>query len=40
MSTPEGSTPQNFERYGALKKQLEEAEAEWEKNMEELEALS
>jgi ATP-binding cassette subfamily F protein 3 len=40
MSTPEGSTAQNFERYGALKKQLADAEAEWEKNMEQLEELS
>ena len=40
MSTPDGSTPHNFERYAALKKQLAEAEAEWEKNMELLEELS
>ena len=40
MSTPDGSTPQNFERYATLKKQLAEAEAEWEKNMELLEELS
>lgn len=39
MSTPEGSTTANFERYASLKKQLAEAENEWEKNMLELEDL-
>lgn len=39
MSTPEGSTPTNFERYAALKKQLADAESEWERNMEALENL-
>ena len=39
MSTPEGSTPKNFEQYAALKKQLAEAESEWEKSMEALENL-
>ncbi len=39
MSTPEGSTPKNFEQYAALKKQLTEAESEWEKSMEALENL-
>ena len=36
MSTVDGSTPENFTRYAALKKQLDEAVATWEKNMEEL----
>ena len=40
MSTPEGSTPHNFERYAALKKQLSEAEEAWERSMEELEELN
>lgn len=40
MSTPEGSTTKNFEKYAALKKQLAEAEALWEKSMEELENLN
>ena len=39
MSTPEGSTPKNFEQYAALKKQLAEAESEWEQSMEALENL-
>lgn len=39
MSTPEGSNQANFERYAALKKQLSDAETEWETNMEALEAL-
>ena len=39
MSTPEGSTQHNFEKYAALKKQLSEAESEWEQNMEQLENL-
>ena len=40
MSTPEGSTQHNFEKYAALKKQLTEAENEWEQNMEQLENLN
>ena len=40
MSTPEGSTPHNFERYAALKKQLSEAEEAWERSMEDLEELN
>ncbi len=39
ISTPEGSTQVNFDRYASLKRQLAEAESEWEKNMEELEKL-
>ncbi len=39
MSTPEGSTESNFERYASLKKQLADAESEWESHMEELEML-
>lgn len=39
MSTPEGSTQKNFEQYASLKQQLSEAESEWEKNMEELDAF-
>ncbi len=39
MSTPEGSTPKNFEQYATLKKQLAEAESEWEQSMEALENL-
>ena len=39
MSTPEGSTQANFERYATLKKELADAESEWEKSMEELEKL-
>ena len=39
MSTPEGSTQANFERYATLKKELADAESEWENSMEELEKL-
>ena len=39
MSTPEGSTQANFERYATLKKELSDAESEWENSMEELEKL-
>ncbi len=39
MSTPEGSNESNFERYASLKRQLTEAESEWENRMEELEML-
>ncbi|MBQ6694239.1 MAG: ABC-F family ATP-binding cassette domain-containing protein [Bacteroidaceae bacterium] len=39
MSTPEGSTQANFERYASLKQQLSTAETEWEQNMEALENL-
>ena len=37
MSTAEGSTQENFTRYAALKKQLDNAVTVWEQNMEELE---
>jgi hypothetical protein len=40
MSTVEGSTQENFTKYAALKKQLDEAVATWEHNMEELENLN
>ena len=40
MSTAEGSTQENFTRYAALKKQLDEAVTAWEQNMEELEKLN
>lgn len=40
MSTPEGSNEKNFERYASLKKQLADAENEWEKSMEDLENLA
>ena len=40
MSTVEGSTQENFAKYAALKKQLDEAVATWEHNMEELEKLN
>lgn len=40
MSTAEGSTQENFTRYATLKKQLDEAVAQWESNMEELEKLN
>lgn len=39
MSTPEGSTQINFEKYASLKQQLATAEAEWERNMEALENI-
>lgn len=39
MSTPEGINESNFERYASLKRQLTEAESEWENRMEELEML-
>ena len=39
LSTPEGSTTENFDKYGSLKRELADAEAEWEKCMEELETL-
>ena len=37
MSTVEGSTQENFSKYAALKKQLDEVVAEWENHMEALE---
>lgn len=37
ISTVEGSTQENFARYSTLKKQLDEAVMQWEKDMEELE---
>ena len=40
MSTVEGSTQENFTKYAALKKQLDDAVATWEHNMEELENLN
>ncbi|MBR6691611.1 MAG: ABC transporter ATP-binding protein, partial [Bacteroidaceae bacterium] len=40
MSTAEGSTQENFTRYATLKKQLDDAVAQWEYNMEELEKLN
>ena len=40
MSTAEGSTQENFTKYAALKKQLDDAVATWEQNMEELEKLN
>ena len=40
LSTSEGSTDENFPRYATLKKQLDEAVSQWEKNMEELENLN
>ena len=40
MSTVDGSTQENFTKYAALKKQLDEAVAMWEQNMEELENLN
>jgi ATP-binding cassette subfamily F protein 3 len=40
MSTAEGSTQENFTKYASLKKQLDEAVATWEHNMEELENLN
>ena len=40
LSTPEGSTDVSlYEKHGRLKSQLTEAEEEWEKAMEELEAV-
>ena len=39
LSTPEGSTTENFDKYASLKRELADAEAEWEKCMEELETL-
>jgi ATP-binding cassette subfamily F protein 3 len=39
MSTAEGSTQENFTKYATLKKQLDDAVAEWEKSMEELDSL-
>ncbi len=40
MSTADGSTQENFTRYAALKKQLDEAVAKWENNIEELENMN
>ncbi|MBQ2127038.1 MAG: ABC-F family ATP-binding cassette domain-containing protein [Bacteroidaceae bacterium] len=40
MSTVDGSTQENFTKYASLKKQLDEAVALWEQNMEELEKLN
>ena len=37
MSTVDGSTQENFTKYAALKKQLDDVVATWEQNMEELE---
>ena len=37
MSTPDGSTQENFTKYAALKKQLDEAVEKWETDMMELE---
>ena len=39
LSTPDGSTTENFDKYASLKRELADAEAEWEKCMEELETL-
>jgi ATP-binding cassette subfamily F protein 3 len=39
MSTAEGSTQENFTKYATLKNQLDDAVAEWEKSMEELDSL-
>lgn len=39
LSTPEGSTTENFDKYASLKRELADAETEWEKCMEELETL-
>ena len=39
MSTPEGSTQENFTKYATLKKQLDDTVSEWEKSMEELESI-
>ena len=40
MSTVDGSTQENFTKYASLKKQLDEAVALWEQNMEKLEKLN
>lgn len=40
MSTAEGSTQENFTKYATLKKQLDDAVAQWETNMENLENLN
>ena len=40
MSTVDGSTQENFSKYAALKKQLDDVVAEWEQNMEELENIN
>ena len=40
MSTVDGSTQENFTKYASLKKQLDEAVATWEQNMEELDNLN
>ena len=40
MSTADGSTQENFTKYAALKKQLDDVVATWEQNMEELENLN
>lgn len=40
MSTPEGSTQENFTKYASLKRQLDDAVARWESNMESLEELN
>lgn len=40
ISTVEGSTQENFARYSTLKKQLDEAVVQWEKDMEELENVN
>ena len=39
MSTAEGSTQENFTKYATLKKQLDDAVAEWENSMEELDSV-
>ena len=40
MSTPQGSVQANFERYAALKKQLSDAENEWERHMTALDEMT
>lgn len=40
MSTAEGSTEENFTKYASLKKQLDDAVARWDSNMENLEELN
>lgn len=39
MSTPQGSTAENFERYASLKKQLTDAEEEWESLVSQLDEI-
>ena len=40
MSTPEGSTEENFTKYASLKRQLDTAVEEWESHMMELENIN